>query len=73
MNCPFCGKEMMTGFIQSTHGVIFATEPHYVSLWPVKTRGEFFVTSKKWFGPICTAYHCDSCKNVIITYAQKTE
>ena len=40
MNCPFCGKEMERGFLQTGNKIIWAKKQHSVSL--VAKEGEYY-------------------------------
>ena len=74
MKCPYCGNEMINGFIQSSRGVFFATEEHSAWFLPNTSKGEFFISSNNWTAPTCVAsYHCSDCKKVVIDYTKKPE
>ena len=68
MKCPFCGREMTSGYVQSPRAIIFAESRHYISFWPSKAIGEFYVSSENWKAPYCVANHCPECKKVILDY-----
>ena len=73
MNCPFCGNEMMKGFVQSSRAFFFATDYHGILFKPCQKKGEFYLSSHNWTSPICAAYHCANCKKVIADYAEEVE
>ena len=68
MKCPYCDCEMIQGYLQSSHGILFAIEPHTVHFWPYKSIGEFIVPSNRRVAPTCTAFHCAECKKIILDY-----
>ena len=72
MNCPHCGKEMAEGFVQSAREIFFTTDPHWAFFIP-NAPGEISLSSHNLTRPTCIAYHCKSCKKVIIDYGQKPD
>jgi len=69
MICPFCGREMIPGFVQSARKVFFTQEKH--SWWFVPDTEDVLLTRHNMTGPTCTAYHCPDCKKVIADYGNK--
>ncbi|MBE6037010.1 MAG: hypothetical protein E7223_05300 [Clostridiales bacterium] len=72
MNCPYCGKEMTKGWVQSARKVLFTTTKKE-GTFIIGNRNDVVLTANNFVGPSCAAYLCDTCKKVIIDYAEKTE
>jgi len=67
MKCPFCGKEMTRGVVQSAREVFFTTKPHKAFFTAnLFRRGEILLTEDNWTKPTCAASYCADCKKVII-------
>lgn len=70
MKCPYCGKEMEKGFMQSPQEIAWleGEKRHFLS------KADFYegsvVLSKLSFlkGSAVTAYLCRDCKKVLIDY-----
>lgn len=73
MKCPYCGREMDAGLIQSLHEL---------SWIPGKTRKTFakadfyegsVVLSEEsfWKGSAATAWICKACEKVVVDYSDK--
>ena len=73
MKCPCCGKEMISGVIQSARMIIFTTKAHKYWFGPYKLKNETELSSHSWTRPTCVAYHCDDCKKVVIDYSTEVE
>lgn len=73
MKCPYCGNEMREGFVQSSRAFFFATEYHGILYRPNPKKGEFWLSSHNFTGPVCAARHCSNCKKVILDYAEEIE
>ena len=69
MNCPYCGKEMEKGFMQSARTVLFTTQKNEGAFtW--KGKGDIVLTANNWLNPTCIAYHCKDCKKVVADYSE---
>lgn len=66
MKCPFCGREMTAGYIQSGHVIFFTQKRHKVFFTP--QEDEPVLTVKNWTAPTCAAHHCAACRKVIAEY-----
>lgn len=72
MNCPYCGNEMVKGWVQSSGRVLFKTAQSE-SGFVFKAKGDVVLTVNNFVNPACIAYHCDTCRKVVIDYAEKPE
>ena len=62
MKCPYCGDEMIRGYLMSSRDITFA----------VDNLTKVFRISKGSGGiPHCEAYRCSSCKKILIDYANR--
>ena len=68
MKCPFCGKEMTSGVVQSARHVFFTAKPHNLFFRPNLFGGDadIVLTSDNWTKPTCAANYCADCRKVII-------
>lgn len=69
MNCPCCNKEMTKGWVQSGRRVLFTTIKSEGG-FDIKDKSDVVLTVNNFFNPTCVAYHCGSCKKVVIDYAE---
>ncbi|MBQ1877662.1 MAG: hypothetical protein II161_02495 [Erysipelotrichaceae bacterium] len=67
MKCPYCGREMTPGYIQSARRVYFTETPHELFFWPLKK--DKTITRENIWSPTSPAYHCSNCKKVIVDYS----
>ena len=56
MNCPMCGKEMISGIVQSNREILWIEE----NKKPQRITSKLFVHSK------ANAERCDDCEIVVI-------
>ena len=74
MNCPFCGKEMLKGVVQSARQIFFTTREHKHWFVPdMALTDEIILSSHNWTRPTCIAYNCEKCKKVVIDYSENAE
>lgn len=70
MNCPYCNKEMESGFIKSSHFIHWGKErelgflPNDIKL--TKTNLEAFMK-----GHFVEAYYCTTCNKIIVSVENK--
>lgn len=70
MNCPYCGNEMTRGWVQSARRVLFTTIKNE-SGFLFKAKGDIVLTTNNFIDPSCIAYHCGTCKKVVIDYERR--
>lgn len=71
MKCPYCGKEMVSGVVQSARQIFFTNKAHKNWFVPdIAGKEEVLLSSHNWTRPTCTAFHCPDCMKVIMDYAK---
>ena len=74
MKCPYCSNEMNIGVVQSARQIFFTDKPHKNFFFPDKgVNSEVLLSTHNWIRPSCVAYHCESCKKIIIDYSVEVE
>lgn len=70
VRCPFCGREMVSGAVQSTQKICFTDQVRKNGL-DLYTAGkeEVLLSSHNWTRPACPAFHCPDCRKVILDYS----
>lgn len=66
MKCPYCGREMEEGYLQSMKEVIYAKKPHKILSIPRKD--DIRLTTNAIAPATCDAWRCASCRKVMIHY-----
>ena len=68
MNCPYCGKEMERGLIESSEPINFLKKVRFVNQ-PKKDEGEFMIAKPPFGGrasvDVCL---CRVCRAIILKY-----
>lgn len=71
MKCPYCGKEMMLGYIQNRDGVYWTEKKLLVPALPMG-GGEALAVGRAqscgYTNKRVEAWNCLSCKKIIIAY-----
>lgn len=71
MKCPYCGEEMVNGFLISSRAITF-TDDNPDRLFRTKKRNDLELSKGSGLSvPHCAAYHCSSCKKIIIDYGNE--
>ena len=71
MNCPYCGKEMEKGYIQSRDGLNWTAKKRLVAA--LSSLGQDSLSLKNDAADnnrTVYAYKCAACKKVIIDYTE---
>ena len=67
--CPYCGEEMVLGYIRSRDGVVWAKDPSGISSIPWLASGPM-VSLAPGTGlsgnPGAAGYNCTKCKKLIL-------
>ena len=71
MKCPYCDKKMIKGFLMSSRDITFAIDNPNSKLFRSKKREDLELSKGSGWIPHCEAYHCSSCKKVVIDYANR--
>ena len=66
MNCPYCNRLMVSGYIQARGEVYFTEEPHKM-LFAAKGNDDV-LTQHNSTAPTSEVWHCPACRKVVIEY-----
>lgn len=69
MKCPYCGEKMIRGSLMSSRDITFAIDNPNGNLFRIKKRDDLELSKGSEGIPHCEAYHCRSCKKIMIDYA----
>lgn len=71
MNCPYCGKEMEEGLIQSPQEISWIAGTKKTLLGRAKFHADSVILSELSMlnGSAVAAYLCRDCKKIVIDYA----
>ena len=70
MKCPYCGKEMVLGYIQCRDGVVWTPKKQLVAALSSLGRGSVSLSNTATGNARTTcAYRCEDCKKVVIDYS----
>lgn len=67
MNCPKCGKNMQTGFLQAGNLIAFNKTRHKVSLNP-KDSDDVMIARKSFTASDFNGFLCKDCGLVVFDY-----
>ena len=72
MKCPYCDNEMQKGYIQCRDGVYWTPIKQWVSALSSMAKGAIAIGTDDKLMPKSSAeaYHCETCKKVIIDYSE---
>ena len=71
MNCPYCGKEMQLGYIQSRDGVTWSDKEYAIKALATLHPGSISLANGvEDKNTAVYAYRCADCKKVIIDYSK---
>ena len=73
MKCPYCGEEMIRGYLMSSRDITFAVDDVTKEKFFRIRKSDDLELSKGSGGgiPHCEAYRCSSCKKILIDYANR--
>lgn len=66
MKCPYCGEEMVSGFIQCRDGVFWTPRKSLVSALSGFQKGALRLSEYK----TVNAYRCKQCKKIVLDYSE---
>ena len=69
MNCPYCGKAMEQGVIQSAHEISWKKKPTYFNRAKFCKNSVILSGLSIWRGSKVIAYLCRSCEKILIDYS----
>ncbi len=71
MKCPYCGNEMLQGYIQCRDGVRWTPKLQLVSALSFLGRGSVSLENgTELENQAVYAYNCETCKKVLIDYSE---
>ena len=65
MKCPYCGDEMIRGYLMSSRDITFAVA------FRIKKSDDLELSKGSEGIPHCEAYRCSSCKKILIDYENR--
>ncbi len=69
MKCPYCEKEMETGFLGTGgNNLIWDTKTHSL-IWTPSKQG--FTLAYRPTGAYVEAFHCKDCKTILCQYEEQ--
>lgn len=71
MKCPYCGEEMIKGFLMSSRDITFTIYNPNGKFFRSKKREDLELSKGSEGIPHCEAYHCSSCKKIVIDYTDR--
>ena len=66
--CPYCGEEMIRGYLMSSRDITFAVD-NVTKVFRIKQSDDLELSKGSGGIPHCEAYRCSSCKKILIDYA----
>ncbi|MBQ2928922.1 MAG: hypothetical protein IJD99_01770 [Clostridia bacterium] len=71
MNCPYCGREMVLGYIQCRDGVTWTPKEQLIAAFSFFGKGSVSLANGAAdHSRTVYAYRCAECRKVIIDYAR---
>ena len=75
MKCPYCGKEMVLGYIQGRDDVVWSERKRMVAALPSMNSNAIYLGENAEKGPFSgtavEAYRCVECKKLIVDLEKK--
>ena len=72
MKCPYCGEEMIRGYLMSSRDIAFAVDGvTKVKFFRIRKSDDLGLSKGSGGIPHCEAYRCSSCKKILIDYANR--
>ncbi|MBR4421430.1 MAG: hypothetical protein IKS69_02745 [Erysipelotrichaceae bacterium] len=70
MNCPYCGNEMIEGFVQSSEHIYFnrGNKARFFAAGDLRSKS---LTRLSIRAPYVKAYMCDRCQKIIMDLKRK--
>lgn len=71
--CPYCGKEMALGYIQSGRGIAWRNKIVHIAAFSALSRSAVRLSSESlgpFSGNAVEAFRCADCKKVVIDYGE---
>ena len=61
MKCPYCGEEMIRGYLMSSRDITFAVD-NLTKVFRIKKSDDLELSKGSEGIPHCEAYRCNSCR-----------
>ena len=65
MKCPYCGEEMIRGYLMSSRDITFAVD-NLTKVFRIKKSDDLELSKGSGGIPHCEAYRCSSCKKIFV-------
>ena len=72
MNCPYCGKPMQSGYIQSGQRIMWSPEKKE-GFHLVDRETDFIISKGFWNGCHAESWYCADCKKLITEVDTQSE
>lgn len=66
MKCPYCGEEMVAGFIQCRDGMFWTPRKSLIASLSRFQKGALRLSENS----SAVAYRCDRCKKILLDYSK---
>ena len=63
MKCPYCGEEMIRGYLMSSRDITFVVD-NLTKVFRIKKSDDLELSKGSEGIPHCEAYRCSSCKKI---------
>ena len=70
MKCPYCGDEMIRGYLMSSRDITFTVD-NLTKVFRIKKSDDLELSKGLAGISHCEAYRCSSCKKILIDYANR--
>ena len=70
MKCPYCGEEMIRGYLMSSRDITFAVD-NLTKVFRIKKSDDLELSKGSGGIPHCESYRCSNCKKILIDYANR--
>ena len=69
MKCPYCGQEMVLGYVQCRDGLFWTPKKQPVAALSCFGRGRICLanSASNSVNTAC-AFHCETCRKIVIDY-----
>ena len=72
MICPYCLKEMKSGWLQSKERIVYSDKKKKLP-FPIAAGADFVITENLISPHACPVFFCPDCKKIVIDVSGKTD